>query len=71
MRYVLLVDSRIEWCRRCVRGWPEMMPASSQAAARALAEGRRTYGARQGPVLVVFSSWELGEHGGMLKNGRR
>ena len=70
MCYVLLVDSRVEWCRRCVRGWPEMTPASSQAAAGAREEGRRTYGAWQGPVLVVFGSWELGEHRGMLKNGR-
>ena len=33
--YVTLVDSRVEWCRRCVRGWPEVTPASSQAAAGA------------------------------------
>ena len=26
MLYVLLVDSRVEWCRRCVRGWPQMTP---------------------------------------------
>ena len=57
---MLLVDSRIEWCRRCVRGWPEMTSASGQAAAGARREGRRTYGARQGLVLVVFGSWELG-----------
>ena len=33
-------------------------------------EGRRSYGARQGPVLDAFGSWELGEHGDTLKNGR-
>ena len=32
--YVLLVNSRTEWSKRCMRGWSEMTPASSQAAAR-------------------------------------
>ena len=31
--YVLLVNSRAEWSKRCVRGWPEMKPAPSQAKA--------------------------------------
>ena len=31
--YVTLVDSRVEWCRRWVRGWPELSPASTLAVA--------------------------------------
>ena len=27
--YVLLVNSRAEWSKRCVWGWPEMTPVSS------------------------------------------
>ena len=33
--YVMLVDSRVEWCRRWVRGWPELSPASTLAVAGA------------------------------------
>jgi len=33
--YVTLVDSRVEWCRRWVRGWPELSPASTLAVAGA------------------------------------
>ena len=33
--YLTLVDSRVEWCRRWVRGWPELSPASTLAVAEA------------------------------------